>query len=182
MDNPIAVIAIIFQGIVTVMFVGSFWLGYSNLLVFKKSHLTNTLKIIMEDYQKLVNKNSFNLYGQELVTWKSKLIESDFRPYLFYYNTLNHISRIGHFYEYVGLLVRNELIDCDTLFELLPFPYKFWEDTVEFRALMQEMTYEDFWSHFQYLHQCYLEIRSQRESPKHKDEVLKLTHMNHKKN
>lgn len=182
MDNPVAVIALIFQGIITVLFLGSFWVGYGNLLVFKKSYLTNTLKTVMDDYQKLINENAFNCYSQDLMVWKSKMADSDFSPALCYHNTLKHLSRIGQFYEHVGLLVQDELIDYDILFELLPFPYKFWEDTTEFRTLMQEMTYVDFWSHFQYLHHRYLETRSQRERPKHKADVLKLTCESNEKN
>lgn len=181
MDNPIVMMALIFQGIVAVLFLGSFWVGYSNLRAFKKSHLTNTLKTVLDDYQKLVKEEVFNRYPQDLVAWKEKMADSDFSPTLFYYNTLNHISRIGQFYEHVGLLVRDELIEFDVLFELLPFPYKFWEDTIEFRTLMQELTYVDFWLHSQYLHQRYLEARSRREPPQRKAQVLKLTHRDKKK-
>jgi hypothetical protein len=175
-DNIIPLVALIFQGIITVLFLGSFWIGYKNLREFKKSYMTNTLKSIMDDYQKLINEDAFNCYQQELVTWKNKLADSDFSPTLFYYNTLNHISRIGQFYEHIGLLVRDELVDFDVLFELLPFPFKFWEDTEEFRTLMQEMTYVDFWLHFHYLRQRYLESLNLREPPKRKALVLKHIH------
>ena len=175
-DNIIPLVALIFQGIITVLFLGSFWIGYKNLREFKKSYMTNTLKTIMDDYQKLTNENAFDGYPQELATWKHRLDDSDFSPTLFYYNTLNHISLIGQFYEHVGLLVRDELVDFDVLYELLPFPHKFWEDTTEFHALMQEMTYMDFWLLFQYLRQRYLEADNRREPPKRKAEVLQFIH------
>lgn len=173
MATFIPVVTLIFQGIVAFLFLGSFWIGYRNLREFKKSSTANTLKTIIDDYQKLINDNTFNCYTKELVDWKTKLADTDFSPTLFYYNTFNHISRIGQFYDHVGLLVRDEIIDFNILFELLPFPFKFWEDTSEFRGIMQDVTYVDFWLHFQYLRERYVEVQSMRKPPKRKAEVLK---------
>jgi hypothetical protein len=169
----IPLMALIFQGIIVFLFIGSFWIGYKNLREFRKSSTANTLKTIMDDYQKLIHENEFNCYTKELIDWKEKLADTDFSPTLFYYNTFNHISRIGQFYEHVGLLVRDEIIDFNVLFELLPFPFKFWEDTSEFREIMQDVTYVDFWLHFQYLRERYIKARRMREPPRRKIEVLK---------
>ena len=176
MDDPIELVTLTFQGVIALLFLGSFWIGYKNLREFKKLSTANTLKAIMDDYQKLIDDNVFNNYTQELADWKSKLADTDFSPTLFYYNTFNHISRIGQFYEHVGLLIRDDIIDFDILFELLPFPFKFWKDTEEFRTLMQEMTYIDFWLHFHYLRQRYVEARELRAPPKRKAEVLQRVH------
>lgn len=73
----------------------------------------------------------------------------------------------------MGLLVRDAIIDFDVLFELLPFAHKLWTDTSEFRNVMQEVTYADFWLHFQYLRERYIEALNMREPPKHKAEVLR---------
>ena len=175
-DSLMPVMTLIFQGVIALLFLGSFWIGYKNLREFKKLSTANTLKAIMDDYKKLIDDNAFNLYAEELIDWKIKLADSDFSPAFFYYNTFNHTSRIGQFYEHIGLLVRDEIIDFNILFELLPFPFKFWKDTEEFRTLMQEMTYVDFWLHFHYLRQRYLEARELREPPKRKAEVLQRVH------
>jgi len=61
MENIIPLIALIFQGIIAVFFLGSFWIGYRNLREFKKSYMTNTLKTIMDDYQNLINEHTYGI-------------------------------------------------------------------------------------------------------------------------
>ena len=60
MDDLIELVALTFQGIIALLFLGSFWIGYKNLREFKKLSTANTLKTIMDDYQKLIDENVFH--------------------------------------------------------------------------------------------------------------------------
>lgn len=164
------------QIIVTVLFMGSFIIAYINVRTFRKSNTTATLKGVMEDYRQLAREGAFSKYEEELIDWKDQLSSTELTPTNFYYNHFKHTSTIAHFYEHVGILVKYNLIDFEILFELLPFPNKFWEDTKEFQKIMQELTYIDFWIHFIYLHKRYMEAREKRQKPRKKAAILKLRH------
>ncbi len=166
-------IQLFLQAIVTCLFIGSFWLGFHNLQIFRQNHHANLLKIIMSDYMSLVQSDVFENYEKDLDEWKKQLIASELSPSKFYYDQLNNLSKIGHYFDHVGLLVNKKLIDFDLVFELLPFPYKFWEDTQEFRKVMQELTYSDFWNQFNYLHEQYMKERAKRDKPLKKEILFK---------
>ncbi len=166
-------IQLFLQAFIALLFLGSFIIGVTNLLMFRKNHNASQLKSIMNDYLKMTAEEVFSNYIDDLAQWKTDLAESDVRPRKFYYDQLNNMSRIGHFYEHVGLLVKKRLLDFHLLFELLPFPYKFWEDTEEFRDIMQKLTYSDFWGHFSYLYTRYEAESRNREKPALKAQLLK---------
>ena len=165
--------SLVLQLIVALIFVGSLLVGWYNLKVFQRSSSTSTFKLIMDEYRKLIDDHAFDRYPQDLDHWREELVKSDFSPHTFYYTQLNHISRIGEFYEYVGVLVRHRLGSFELLFELLPFPNKFWEDTLEFQAAMQEIMFADFWNNFVYLHDRYVKMRKERSKPRRKQWVLR---------
>ncbi|MGE0200118.1 MAG: hypothetical protein AB7P76_04030 [Candidatus Melainabacteria bacterium] len=167
---------LILQSAVATLILFSVIVAWHNLKIFKRSSATTTLKQIMDDYRTLVMDNAFEVYGDDLVNWRENLVNSDFSPHTFYYTQLKKIARIGEFYEYVGVLVRNKLVDFDLLFELLPFPDKFWEDTQEFRTAMQEIMFVEFWNNFIYLHKRYMANRATRSKPKAKKSLLTHAH------
>jgi len=166
------VCGLIFQGIIAILFIGSFFVALYNLRVFKNNHNTITLKNVLDDYRALLKSGVFSRYEEDLEKWKTRMASSDFQPMFFYYNEMPCVSEIGQFYELVGVLVRNDLIDLNLLFEILPFPDQFWRITFEFRKAMQEITYEHFWDNFEDLRVRYTMKRKSRKPPKKKREVL----------
>lgn len=174
MSFYLVICGLIFQGVIALLFLGSFFVALYNLRVFKNNHNTITMKNMLDDYRSLLKNGVFNQYEEDLEKWKSRMASSDFQPMFFYYNEMPYVSEIGQFYELVGVLVRNGIIDLDLLFEILPFPERFWQRTREFRTAMQEMTYEHFWDNFEDLRERYARKRRTRKPPKMKREVLQV--------
>ena len=160
------------QIIIAMVFVGSFIVGYYTLHILRQANELAVLKNIMDEYNKLVATDCFTSYQAELQTWKEDLLESRLTPHTFYYFKLKHISTIGQFYDYTGVLIQKRLVPFSLVFEVLPFPHLFWEETEEFRANMQELTYADFWSHFAFLHEQFTEERNRRHKPAPRKAVL----------
>lgn len=173
MNPDLQLIGVTCQIIVVFIFIGSFTIGILNLKAFNVSNRAMTLKNVMDEYKELIRESRFEKYQDELDLWKEKLTDSKLSPHSFYYNRLKNIEAIASFYDYVGVLVKKDIIKFDILFEVLPFPYIFWEDTEEFRDAFQAITYAEMWQNFYYLHNLYMKERSKRETPKKKEKVLK---------
>lgn len=173
MDSDLfKLIGLICQIIVALLFTGSFIIAYFNLLAFNRSNNISTLKHILDEYQELVECEAFELYQEELTDWKNRLAESKLTAHSFYYRNMKSVAKIGQFYDYVGVMVDKDIIEFSLLFEVLPFAHTFWEETADFRALMQQVTYADFWSHFISLQRRYTEEQKQRKTPKKLNELL----------
>lgn len=153
------------QGVVTVLFAASFIVALRNLHLFRNNHNATLIKYVLDEYKMLVAEDVFSRYPEELTTWKSQMEDTSFSPSMSYYTRLNIIARIGSFYEYVGLLVDKRLLDFNLCYEVLPMPYKFWQDMQEFRAIMKQVTYKQFWDYFENLHHKYIEERTKRNAP-----------------
>lgn len=165
-------VATISQITIALVFVGSFIVGFYTLRTMQRSNAVATVKSVMDEYRILTASRSFDEYRTELENWNNALQGSELTPHSFYYFQLQHISTIGQFYDYVGLLVMKRLVDFHLLFEILPFPYVFWAETKEFRQAMKEMTYADFWNGFEHLHSRYTQEKSQRDKPRSRKSVL----------
>lgn len=167
-------VSVILQGIVTLMFIGSWIVARRNLLVYRQQSQAGLLKHAMDEYRALVVDDVFERYAEELEQWKSALLDSqDLQPTMAYYTKFTHISRIGFFYDHLGLLVRQGLLDFELCFEVVPMPYKFWEDTREFREVMKAATYAEFWDPFEALHDRYVAERRRRGRPPTFSELLR---------
>lgn len=173
MSQDLQLLSVILQALVTCIFIGSFFIAYHNLRIFRQNHNAMVLKTVMNDYKKLVADEVFDKYPEELESWKYRLLESDFSPTMAYYNQLGIISRIGSFYDYVGMLLQKGLLDFDLCFEMVPFPYKFWEDTQEFRKIMKQATYAEFWDFFESLHNRYRTELAKRQKPHPLEKLLR---------
>jgi len=159
-------ISVLLQGFVAAMFGGSLIVGYRNLVIFRHQSQASVLKQAMQDYQALVADDAFEYYQGELESWRTAMLESsELQPTMAYYTKFTYISRIGFFYDHLGLLVRQGLLDFELCFEVVPMPYKFWNDTAEFRALMKNATYAEFWDPFEHLHNRYMAERARRARP-----------------
>lgn len=168
-------VSVILQGVVTLFFAASLVVGLWNLRLFHQSHQATLLKGIMEDYRRLVDRGVFDAYEQELQNWREKLKDSEFAPVLAYDTNFTAISQIGHFYDHVGLLLRKGLLDFQLCFEVLPVPYKFWEDTKDFRGVMKRVTYSEFWDHFEEVVDRYQAEKSRRVAPMTVVQALRRT-------
>ena len=160
------------QVAIAIMFAGSFIIGYFNLIAFNRSNTISTLKHLLDEYQALIKRGTFESYENELTNWKEQLATSALAPHAFYYKHLKHVSAVGLFYDYVGVMVKKRIVDFSLLFEVLPFPYMFWADTKDFRESMQEVTYANFWENFEYLSDRYYKERSKRDTPKNKQALV----------
>ncbi len=158
-------LSVMLQGVVALLFAGSLLVAQRNLGLFRHNHQAMLLKSGMDEYRALVTQEAFDTYPDELESWRRSLAESELAPTMAYYTRLGTISQIGLFYDWVGLLVRKGLLDFDLCFEVVPMPYKFWADTQEFRAMMKEATYSEFWDPFEYLHGRYVAERRRRTDP-----------------
>lgn len=158
-------VSVVLQGYVTIVFTVSLWFAWRNLRVFNHTHQAGLLKSITEDYRRLVEQNVFEKYETELEDWQKKLLESDMTPVMVYDTKLSSIAQIGHFYDHLGLLLRQGLLDFHLCFEIVPVPYKFWEDTKELRSVMRRVTYSEFWSSFEYVVRRYQDEKKHRERP-----------------
>jgi hypothetical protein len=86
-------------------------------------------------------------------------------------NELTELRDIGRHYERMGLLVKFGYLDFDLIYEVVPFPDNFWNETSEFRETVQKHNWSghkglpDFWKNFSYLQERYIErrLRDQRE-------------------
>lgn len=165
MAIDIPLLSLCFQGSIMLLFLGSFFVAVYNLMAFKQANITNALKSVMDDYWALTQDRVFEKYHEDLKHWRDNLAQTELNPLTFYYQHLNYVARVGQFYEMVGVLVRKRLVDFDLLFEVLPFPDKFWQDTREFREVMQQVTYSDFWYNFEFLETVYQQARKQRPRP-----------------
>ncbi len=179
--SGIPLVSIILQGIIAAMFTGSLVVAGHHLRTYKKASTTESLRAILDDYNEMVQEGVFDSYDKDLETWKEKLAASEKAPVNFYLHHLKSISRIGQFYERVGLLVRQDLVNFDLLFEMLPFPDKFWNETQEFRKTMSEITYVDFWNHFESLHRRYENARKNKDEPKDVSSVLPAVRKRYRK-
>ena len=160
------VVSVVLQGVVAFMFGGSLLVARRNLIAFRHHHQSNLLKSVMADYRELVAEGVFDEYQRDLDSWRTELLDSEpLAPKMAYYTRFDRISRIGFFYDHVGLLVRQGLLDFKLCFEVVPMPYAFWKDTREFRAVMKRATYAQFWDPFEYLHDRYERERSVRGRP-----------------
>lgn len=159
-------LSVALQGAVVLLIGGSLLVARRNLVLFRHNHQAMLLKSVMDEYRALVAEDVFDAYPEELASWQRSMEETELAPTMAYYTRLGAISRIGLFYDWVGLLVRDGLLDFELCFEVVPLPFKFWEDTQEFRSLMKSATYAGFWDPFEYLHRRYLERRaSERQRP-----------------
>lgn len=163
---------LLFQAIVAVSFLGSLIIAAYHLNAYRRASVIAATHEIMDDYYALIENRAFEKYEDDLNQWKNNVIESEFNTGTFYYNNVQYLSRIGQFYDHVGLMVYKKLIDIDLLFEILPFPDKFWEDCNEFRTIFREASYNRFWYHFEYLRDLYVEKRAGR-SAKDIEKILK---------
>ncbi len=148
------------------MFLGSFVVAMDNLKAYKRSSNLSTLKEVLDDFREICDNNIFDLYEQDLRKWKEQMVETQLNPLNFYYQSLPRIAKIGEFYEFAGMLVRKDLIDFELMFEVLPFPDKFWIDTEEFRQAMRDVSYAGFWDNFSYLREQYIDARKGSPTPK----------------
>lgn len=159
-------LSVALQGAVVLLIGGSLLVARRNLVLFRHNHQAMLLKSVMDEYRALVAEDVFDTYPAELASWQHSLEETELAPTMAYYTRLGAISRIGLFYDWVGLLVRDGLLDFELCFEVVPMPFKFWDDTQSFRTLMKSATYAGFWDPFEYLHGRYLSRRSsQRTRP-----------------
>ena len=62
----------------------------------------------------------------------------------------------------------------ELLFEIMPFPDRFWNDTREFQEKMGAISYADFWKNFEQLQRLYVAERENRANPRAKKQVLNL--------
>jgi hypothetical protein len=161
------------QGYVTVVFTVSLWFAWRNLRLFNHTHQANLLKSVVDDYRRLVEQDAFENYEAELEEWKRKLVGSDMTPVMVYDTKLSSIAQIGHFYDHLGLLLRQGLLDFRLCFEVVPVPYKFWEETEEFRNVMRRVTYAQFWGAFEHLVRRYRVEKRRRERPMPVQEALR---------
>lgn len=156
-------ISVLLQATVMVIFVGSLIVARRNLLVYRQQGQASLLKTAMEDYRALVADDVFDNYHQELEEWRASMRDRDgLQPHMAYYTKFSNISRVGFFYDHLGLIVRQGLLDFEMCFEVVPMPYKFWDDTREFRELMKKATYSEFWDPFEYLYDRYMAERRVR--------------------
>jgi hypothetical protein len=65
------------------------------------------------------------------------------------------ILDIGGFYEYVGVLVTQGLIDFDLVFELMPMPTEIWESAESLVAGLRNEWIDDFWINWERLIKMY---------------------------
>ncbi len=82
---------------------------------------------------------------------------------------LKSLRDIGHHYEQMGALVKHGYIDFDLIYDLIPFPDEFWDETDEFRHAAQYGNWSsgkplpDFWKNFGFLHDQYEKRRAKEE-------------------
>ena len=75
------------------------------------------------------------------------------------------IVSVGHHYEQLGALVRLGYIDFDLVYEVIPFPDRFWDATTSVREEARSnwsngKGLPDFWKNFEYLKMRYEDQRS----------------------
>lgn len=158
-------VSVCLQATITSLFAGSLWFAWRNLKLFNHTHQASLLKALVEDYRRLVERDVFDQYHGELEEWQKKLLNSNLAPAMVYNTKLSNLAQIGQFYDHVGILLRQGLLDFHLCFEVIPVPYKFWEDTKDFRAIMKEVTYAEFWDSFEYLVRRYESEREARKRP-----------------
>lgn len=159
-------VSVLLQAFVASMFAGSLIVAFRNLVIFRHQSQAAVLKQAMQDYQALVADDAFEHYEAEVERWRTAMLEStELQPTMAYYTKFTYISRIGFFYDHLGLLVRQGLLDFELCFEVVPMPYKFWNDTAEFREMMKKATYAEFWDPFEHLHDRYMAERARRAQP-----------------
>jgi hypothetical protein len=84
----------------------------------------------------------------------------------YYSDDLEDLRAIGRHYEQMGALVKHGYIDFDLLFDVIPFPDEFWDETAEFRHTAQTGNWSDgkplpdFWKNFTFLHDQYEKRRT----------------------
>ena len=167
------IISAVLQGVVALLFAGSLAVALRNLALFRHNHQAMLLKSVMDDYRALVADDAFEAYVDELAAWKQEMLNAEgLAPTMAYYTKLSRLSQIGFFYDHVGLLVQQGLLDFALCFEVLPMPYRFWHDTREFRALMKKATYAGFWDPFEYLHDRYERERARRHPPQELSQLI----------
>ncbi len=72
----------------------------------------------------------------------------------------NDIREFGYHYELIGILVKNNSLKFDTVFELIPFPDEFWKKSEKLRILIRKNHISDYWVNFEYLSELYLKKRN----------------------
>lgn len=158
--------SVLLQAFVASIFLGSLVVAFRNLVIFRHQAQAAVLKQAMMDYQALVAADAFEHYQAEVERWQTAMLESsELQPTMAYYTKFTYISQVGFFYDHLGLLVRQGLLDFELCFEVVPMPYKFWNDTAEFREMMKKATYAEFWDPFEYLHDRYMAERARRVEP-----------------
>ncbi len=174
LDTLMKWVSIGYQVIIVFIFIGSFTVGLGNLRAFQRSNNMIILKNVLDDYRKLVDNNAFEAYLDELATWEEDMAASHLTAHSYYYNRLRNIAAIGIFYEHLAVLVNKKIVKFELLFEIMPFPDRFWNDTREFQEKMGAISYADFWKNFEQLHDLYAVEREQRANPRTKKQVLNL--------
>ena len=79
---------------------------------------------------------------------------------------LSELRDIGRHYERMGTYVKLWYLDFLIVYEVIPFPDDFWNETAEFRIAVRKDSWSDgrglhdFWKNFELLRQRYIEQRA----------------------
>lgn len=85
----------------------------------------------------------------------------------YFSNDLAEMRSLGRHYEELGVLIRNDYLDFDVIYEIIPFPDEFWDETADFRKAARSGNWHngrplgDFWKNFSYLHDRYVARRAE---------------------
>nr|VFK10312.1 MAG: hypothetical protein BECKLPF1236A_GA0070988_1003513 [Candidatus Kentron sp. LPFa]VFK26638.1 MAG: hypothetical protein BECKLPF1236C_GA0070990_1003713 [Candidatus Kentron sp. LPFa] len=140
----------------------------STLDIVKLESLSHYLKLIDSDYRIRAHETTF---ANEEVTKAEDILKQEYlnagkSTRDFYYSeNAKDFREVSHHYEMLGLLLRFEYLDFETIFEIVPFPDKFWSDTTKIRRDIKEnwagirQPLPGFLANFQWLCSEYKEAR-----------------------
>lgn len=86
------------------------------------------------------------------------------------YHGLGDSKAVCHHYERISALIKLNYLELDAIFEVVPFPDQFWDESSRIRELLQKNWYgpgkelPDFLENIKWLHEKYLKTRKHRQA------------------
>ncbi len=135
----------------TIAIITTLWIGIQSIKIGNKSNQI----ILLDDVQKrdiVLGQNIilYNLLIDSLIDTLNNATPDNY--YIIYVGKKYFpIRELGYHYEYLGLLVKRNMIPIDLIYEMIIIPDDLWNRSTPFVKIMRENIANDFWSNFEFL-------------------------------